>query len=175
LKPDDLGRLFFGFQHSAFRLETLPAYAIEEEAESFRAWQAGDQPPPWQLDRDWCHLVAGATTAGKSMQRVRVVRRPLTAYVRFEMDWGYPQNIEAGEDIRILELRPGDELPYVPEPDRGYDFWCFDAVTVVRMDYDHEGRFIRPVDVSDNEVPFIACRDWAMHRAVPFSDYRARI
>jgi hypothetical protein len=168
LTPDDLGQLFASFRHSAFRLETLPAYAVDEETESFRAWKERQPAPPWQLDRDWCRLVAEATAAGKRMHRVRVVRRPLSEYVRFELDWGYPQNIEAGEDIRILELGSADELPSVPDPDRGYDFWCFDETTVVRLEYDGAGRFIRPVDVSDYASRFIACQDYAMGRAVMF-------
>jgi hypothetical protein len=175
LTPDDLGQLFVSFRHSAFRLETLPAYAIEEEAESLRAWRAGEPRPAWQEDREWCRLVADAKAARKFMQRVRVVRRPLSEYIRLEFDWGYPDNIAAGEDIRILELTGGDQLPYVPDSDRGYDFWCFDAVTVVRLEYDGAGRFIRPVDVSDHAPRFIACQDYAMRRAVPFSDYRATI
>jgi hypothetical protein len=172
---DDLLALFHGFRHSAFRLETLPAYAIDAEAESFTAWKAGQSPPPWQLDRDWCHLVTGATKAGKSMTRVRAVRFPLSDYVRFEMDWGYPQNIEAGEDIRILALRGDDALPFIPDPDLGYDFWLFDDVTVVRMEYDGAGRFIRPVDASDHLSRFIDCRDHAVRRAQPFSVHVHRL
>jgi hypothetical protein len=175
LKPEDLGRLFVSFRHSAFRLETLAAYAIEEEAESLRAWRAGEPRPAWQEDREWCRLVADATAAGKFMQRVRVVRRPLSEYIRLEFDWGYPDNIAAGEDIRVLELSGDDQLPFVPDPDRGYDFWCFDGVTVVRLEYDEAGRFILPVDVSDHAPRFIACQDYAMRRAVPFTDYRARV
>jgi hypothetical protein len=165
---DDLLRLFHGFRDSAFRLESLPAYDIEADAEALNAWREGKPPPASQLDRDWCHLVSGAADAGKTITRVRVVRHPLSEYVRFELDWGYPQNIDAGEDIRILELGPADELPGLPDPGRGYDFWCFDGTTVVRLEYDEAGRFIRPVDVSDHAAQFIACQDWAMARAVAF-------
>ena len=175
MTPDDLGRLFKTFRRTAFRLETLPAYAIDEEAESLRAWRAGGPRPAWQEDREWCRLVADATAAGKFMQRVRVVRRPLSDYIRLEFDWGYPDNIAAGEDIRILELVGDDRLPFVPEPDRGYDFWCFDRVTVVRLEYDGAGQFIRPVDASDHVSRFTACQDYAMRRALPFSDYRATV
>jgi hypothetical protein len=173
--PEALARLFSSFSHSAFRLETLPAYLIEGEAESLALWRAGEPEPAWRKDREWLALVRHNIGAGKSMQRVRVVRRPLSDYVRFELDWGYPANVKAGEDIRILELGPADELPYVPEPDRGYDFWCFDGLTVVRLEYDGAGRFIQPVDVSDHASWFIACQKYVIRRAMPFSDYRARV
>ena len=175
MTSDDLGQLFASFRHSAFRLETLPAYAVDEETESFRAWKEGQPAPPWQLDRDWCRLVAEATAAGKRMHRVRVVRRPLSEYVRFELDWGYPQNVEAGEDIRILELGRDDQLPAIPEPERGYDYWCFDAVTVVRLEYDGTGRFVGVVGASEHASRFVVCQEYANRRAVPFSDYRAQV
>lgn len=175
MKPEDLARLFSSFQHSAFRMETLPAYQIEGEAQSLALWRAGEPEPEWRKDREWLALVRHNIAAGKFMQRVRVVRRPLSDYVRFELDWGYPANVKAGEDIRVWELGPGDELPYVPEPDRGYDFWCFDGVTVVRLEYDDEGRFIQPVDVSEYASRFIACQNYVMRRAMPFSDYRTRV
>lgn len=177
MNREDLGRLFASFRHSAFRLETLPEYHVAEddEALAFRAFQEGHPLPVLGDDRGWPKVVAEATAAGKFIERVRVVRRPLSAYVRFELAWGYPQNVEAGEAIRILELSRDDELPWIPDPDAGYDFWLFDAVTVVRMEYDAAGRIVRRVDASANEVPFIACRDYAMHRAVPFSSYRATV
>jgi hypothetical protein len=167
LTPDDLGRLFTTFRHSAFRLETLPAYDIEEEAESLRAWRAGEPRPAWYEDREWCRLVADATAAGKSMQRVRTVRLPLSDYIRLELDWGYPDNITAGEDIRILELGPDDGTAL-------HDFWLFDDLTVVRLEYDGAGRFIRPVAASDDAANYCRVRDLVLPPAVPFSGYRAQ-
>jgi hypothetical protein len=175
LTPEDLGRLFATFRHSAFRLETLPAYLIEGEAESLALWRAGQPEPAWRKDREWLVLVRQNIAAGKTMQRVRTVRRPLSEYVRFELDWGYPANVAAGEDIRVWELGLGDELPFIPDPDRGYDFWCFDGLTVARLEYDGAGRFIGVVDASDQASRFVDCQDYAIRRALPFSSYRATI
>jgi hypothetical protein len=167
LKPEDLGQLFKTFRHSAFRLETLPAYAIEEEAESLRAWRAGEPRPAWYEDREWCRLVAEATAAGKRMQRVRTVRRPLSEYIRLELDWGYPQNVEAGEDIRILELGPDHGTAL-------HDFWLFDDLIVVRLEYDDGGRFIQPVAASEDAPNYCRVRELVLAPAVPFASYRAQ-
>jgi hypothetical protein len=167
VNPDEFGRLFTTFRRTAFRLETLAAYNVPEEAESLRLWREGKPPPAWQKEREWLRMVANATAAGKSMQRVRVVRRPLSDYVRLEFDWGYPDNIAIGEDIRILELTDGDNVPGMLD----HDYWLFDDVIVVRMEYTSDGSFIRPVEVSD-VAPYCRCRDVAMARAVPFSQYR---
>jgi hypothetical protein len=167
VNPPDLGRLFATFSSVAFRLETLASYNVPEEAESIRYWREGRPPPSWQKDREWLRMVADATAAGKTMQRVRVVRRPLSDYVRMEFEWGYPDNIAIGEDIRILELGTND-VPGMVD----HDYWLFDDATVVRMEYTDDGSFIRPVAVSDI-APYRRCRAVAMARAVAFHSYRA--
>jgi hypothetical protein len=167
--PEELGRLFSTFERSAFRLECLPTYAVTEdaEAEAFRLWLAGGQPP--KKARDWPKLVASATANGKKMQRVRLIRA-MTAYLRFELSWGYPDNVAAGEDIRILELRAGESLAGMPE----VDYWLFDDATMVRLEYDGAGRFLRPVEVDDPAEVRRCCgwRDAVMARAVSFDLYR---
>jgi hypothetical protein len=165
--PAELGKLFETFAASAFRLETLAAYNVPEEAESLRCWREGKSPPLWQKDREWLAMVRQATAAGKSMQRVRVVRQPLSDYVRMELEWGYPDNIANGEDIRILELGT-DGVPGMVD----HDYWLFDDATVVRLEYTDDGSFIRPVAVS-NIVPYRRCRGVAMARATAFHAYRA--
>lgn len=168
MTPEELGHLFSTFERSAFRLECLPTYAVTEdaEAEAFRLWLAGEQPP--KKARDWPKLVASATASGKRMQRVRVIRA-ITAYLRFELSWGYPDNVAAGEDIRILELQPGESLAGMPEE----DYWLFDDAIMVRLEYDGAGRFLRPVEVRDPAEVRRCCgwRDAVMTRAVSFDFY----
>ena len=52
-------------------------------------------------------MIKAAVEAGKVFQRVHVVTEPLTDYLRYELGWSYPPNIEAGEDIRILPTQQG--------------------------------------------------------------------
>jgi hypothetical protein len=167
--PEELGRLFSTFERSAFRLECLPTYDVTEddEAEAFRLWLAGRQPP--KKPRDWPRLVASATASGKRMQRVRVIRA-MTAYLRFQLSWGYPDNVAAGEDIRILQLRTGESLAGMPEE----DYWLFDDAVMVRLEYDGSGRFLRPVAVRDPAEVRRRCdwRDAVMGRAVSLDAYR---
>jgi len=91
------------------------------------------------------------------MQRVRIVRQPLTDYERFELSL-YPQNIEAGEDIRICTdtMSP--------------DFWIFDNHTAYILNYDVNGGFVG-VDIAENVVTYRRIRDLALENSVPFADY----
>ena len=169
MTPADLGRLFSTFETSAFRLECLPEYEVTEddEAEAFRLWSAGEQPP--QQEREWPKLCASAVGAGKTMQRVRVVRSSLTEYQRFQLSWGYPANIAAGEDIRILAME--SELP----PDiPGEDYWLFDDAIAVVLEYDDKGRFLRPV-MAEDVTPYQRGALIALANAEPFESYRASL
>jgi hypothetical protein len=159
----DLGQLFESFTHSAFRLECLPSYAVSEDAEheAFRLWLAGEQPH-W-AEREWLKLVASATAAGKSMRRVRMVETLLTEYQRFQCSCSYPENIGAGEEIFILDHRPDGLLTV--------DFWLFDDAVAVVLEYDSDGRFLRPV-VAETLAPYRQARDMALKSAMPFREYR---
>jgi Family of unknown function (DUF6879) len=166
VNTDDFGRLFESFSHSAFRVETLPEYKVEVEAHYFRLFLLGHPPPESRKERAWLKTVAAANARGGTMQRVRVVRRPLTHYIAFELEWGFPENEQAGEQIRILELAHGEHLP-----DVDHDFWLFDDSIVVRMEYDDEGRFVRPVAEQD-ATTYRRCRDAVMARSVPLKEWK---
>jgi hypothetical protein len=159
----ELGRLFESFRSSAFRLECLSEYAVTEddEAEAFRQWRAGQQPQG--RDRDWPKFVASACAAGKQMQRVRLVSAPMTEYQRFQCSHGYPANVTAGESIYILDSEPSGLLRV--------DFWLFDDELAVVLEYDDQGRFLRPV-VAETIEPYRQARDMALKSAIPFREYR---
>lgn len=162
----DLGTLFSSFERSAFRLECLPSYDVTEdaEAEAYRLWLEREEYP--HIGRDWLKTVTAAKARGARMQRVRVVQEPLSEYQRFQFSWGYVANEQAGEEIRILDHRPPGMLHE--------DYWLFDDVTAVVLEYDEEGRFLRPVVAEDCE-PYRACRDLVSVSAVPFEQYRASL
>jgi hypothetical protein len=99
------------------------------------------------------------------MQRVRIVQTPLTEYQRFQLSWGYPENTAAGEEIYILDKEPPGLL--------SVDFWLFDDEQVIVLEYDDEGRFLRPV-VAETVAPYRQARDMALKSSVPFREYLAR-
>ncbi|POM26232.1 hypothetical protein BTM25_06260 [Actinomadura rubteroloni] len=166
LAGDEWSRLLLGFDRSAFRLELHPVYSMAGEEEDYARFAAGEKAPP-DLHYEWLDQVAERVRSGKVMQRVHVVRRPLSDYLRFEFEWGYAFNVRAGEDIRILDLteRPDPGLP-------GHDFWMFDDSTVVRMLYREDGTQIERdrVEAADLDA-YRRYRDIALADAVPFQEY----
>jgi hypothetical protein len=173
LSREAFAGLFTSFGASAFRLETLPEYRVESEAAEFDLFLRGKPLPP-DGNEAWCRIVAAATGAGKRMQRVHVVPRRLTPYLRFEIDWGYLYSAEAGEEIGLLvHDQPGHLFGEWPV----HDFWVFDDRTYVRMRYDEDGRFLYGERVDDRAAveAYRRVQAVALDRAVSLQRYLAEV
>jgi hypothetical protein len=154
------------FRRSAFRLETLPAYSVPQEADMLAAFCRG-QEVKLPDDHPWPQLVRGATQTGRKMQRVRMVSHPLTDYLRFELSL-FPRSVEAGEDVRIAVLDDHPELQVCK-----HDFWSFDDQVVVVLEYDHIGRFLGTRTEEDLN-PYRQLRELALSCSMELSAYTTR-
>lgn len=166
LVGEEFGRLFESFERTAFRLETLAVYDVEDEREEMERYLAGgDMGPEWD-DNPW---VRSMTDKGKAVSRVHVLRSPLTDYLRYELA-AYPGNIMAGESIGIIDLA---EQQVTGLPD--HDFWLFDDRDVYRMHYTPEGKFVgAELLPGDRLAEYRGHREAALARAVPFASYWER-
>jgi uncharacterized protein DUF6879 len=159
-------RYFRDYSTSAFRMELRQVYTMPDEADELRRFRDGEKPPA-QYHYGWLDTVAAAIHAGKTMRRVRVVRQPLTDYTRYEFEWGFIYNVEAGEDIRILDMT-GRTSPALPD----HDFWMFDETTIVRMLYRDDGTQLgRELVDSPDLAAYRGWRDATWRAATPFRDY----
>ncbi|WKK22238.1 hypothetical protein QZH56_26060 [Streptomyces olivoreticuli] len=167
LDGDVWAAYFRDFRRSAWRLEVQPTYTMPAEAGSLARFLRGE-PKPDDHNTKWHVTVQAASDAGKTFGRVRVVRQPLTDYQRYQFAWGIPGNIEAGEDIRVLDLTDRD--PGLPDQ----DFWLFDETTVVHLNYRPDGTQInRELIESPDLGKYLGWRNVALENAVPFGEYRA--
>lgn len=166
LTGEEFGRLFESFERTAFRLERLAVYDVDEEREEIARFFAGeDMGPDWD-DNPW---VRSMTNKGKSVSRVHVLRSPLTDYLRYELA-AYPGNIKAGESIGIIDLGE-QEVTGLPD----HDFWLFDDRDVYRMHYTPEGKFVGGERLPAARLAeYQGYRDVALTHAVPFASYWER-
>ncbi|RGD61303.1 hypothetical protein DR950_29230 [Kitasatospora xanthocidica] len=165
LKGEDFGRLFETFEQTAFRLETLAVYDVDEEREEFADFLAGKGLPPESSDNPW---VRSMTDLGKQVTRVHVLRSPLSDYLRYELA-SYPGNIKAGESIGIIDTAH-QEVPGLP----GHDFWLFDDARVYRMHYTDAGQFLGAELLPEDHLDeYRRYRETALANAVPFREYTA--
>jgi hypothetical protein len=162
----DLAWWLENFKESAFRLEKRPSYNMPEETEMLAAFMRGQKV--WlPEDHPWPLLVKRHCSTGKTMQRARVVDRPLTDYQRFELSL-YPHSVEAGEQIHVYERGSIPEV-FLYE----VDFWLFDNRTVYILNYDAEGHFLG-TEPAYNMLLYRRIRDLALERSIPLADFTAR-
>jgi hypothetical protein len=139
---DILDECFDSFRHSAFRLETLPAYAVSGEAERIEAWREGRARPERSVRTSaYLREVAANVLAGRERTRVRIVDHPLSEYCLYQMA-AYIESAAAGEQIRIV-VRNGGSKRARQDLRIVSDFWFFDHGTeherAVLLAYDAVG------------------------------------
>lgn len=152
-----------------FRLETRGDYSSGSDAADFRRWLRGHHGPDLDAKRGWLDHLRADLDAGRAWRRVHIVRTPLTEYLRYEMEWCYIPNSDAGEDIRVLDLTAtGLDLPDVG------DFFVVDGTTAIRMHYADDSTFLGATVVNAVPETYVALRDLLWSAAEPFSAWWAR-
>lgn len=156
--------------HHAFRLELLDAYEVASDGGQFGRYVAGEPAPGPDVFGPWLDRLREERAAGITRQRVHVVTRPLSPYVRYECEWGYTATGGAGEDIRILDLTARARPAWIPSR----DFWLIDDEHVVEMHYDHAAQFSGAVVLNEEHAPaYRAARDQLVVAAEPFGTWWA--
>lgn len=167
LQGDVFDRLFIdGKWQRAFHLETVDTYSTPDESEPFRKFLDGEPDDFAWLDW-WLALIRDVTSAGKIVQRARVVTVPHVDYTR----WGLtvsPRNIAAGEDIRWLPRHQID-----PSELSADDFWLFDDDLVAFSIFTPDGAGAGGATTTDPTIVGYCrtIRDRVWNAATPHAEY----
>lgn len=168
---DGLVGLLGRFRDRLFRMETLPAYAVDSDGDDYHRWVAGEPEPTWERKQPWLDVLRADRDAGRIRFRVRLLSEQLTDYERYACDWGYALNAVAGEDIRVLRRGEHDIPPGLVET----DFWMIDDTEAVAMHYDQRGCFEGAEVVAAGGLEIHRdTRDRAWSAAEPFARWWAR-
>ncbi|MGH3870475.1 MAG: DUF6879 family protein [Pseudonocardiaceae bacterium] len=167
---EEFEALFHGFAYSMFRLETLQEYRGQRDLDLLSEFLAGKPRPPDPAKTEWTSMIMSNVRAGKAVQRVHIVREPLTDYLRFELTWGYEPNAAAGEDVRLLPIAEHDPWPADLAQ---HDYWLFDSAELYDLHYDSDQVWQGAEHVTDPQKIVDACRwrDAALHYGTPWSGY----
>jgi len=128
----NINKPFETFEKTAFRLEALPTYIVENEKQAVETFKTTGQLIKNDASR-WADIVADNVGMGKSMKRLRLLSDELTVYEQYELQ-AYP-GIQHGEDIRV-NARSSYAKEYL------YDFWFFDDAYIAQMQYEPDGTFM---------------------------------
>jgi hypothetical protein len=168
---EDFSKLFEEFRETAFRLETLPTYSVEEEEGEIKRFLAGE-PLPTDPNAEWCERIRKAKHQGKVFERVRLLPMSLTPYVRYEIDWCYPFSLDAGEKIWMLT----DEAPAAVRAAASEDFWMFDEEKVAVLRYDSDGHFEAVDEVDPASIShYTTLRDQVRLHSTPLREWLAKV
>jgi hypothetical protein len=165
----DFDRLFTS---RVFRLESLDWYDAPNERVPFAAFQAGERvDPAWR--EGWKQIARDIRASGRRMARVHVLSEPASEYMRFTLLHGYPANVEAGEDVRVLG-RSAAQAAGLPR----MDYWLFDDDLTAVLVYDGAGsvQHVEWHGRDDEQTLLDSCCEWrdtAMRLAVPLTEYVA--
>jgi hypothetical protein len=139
---------------------------MPKEAASVARFLRGESKPGGHNAR-WHERVRGFVESGRSIGRVRIVRRPLTDYQRYQFAWGIPGNIAAGENIRVLDVTQHNYgLPL-----SGTDWWMFDESVIVHLNFRPDGTQINRELFADDITPYLEWKRIALAHSVPFHEY----
>ncbi|MFE3737694.1 DUF6879 family protein [Streptomyces sp. NPDC059134] len=156
---------FRNFRTEAWRLETLPAYKVPQEAEEIRSFLAGERIDPHTYSNEYTEDLKRVRREGKAKGRVHIVTRPLSTYLRYEFMY-YRPHARAGEDIRIMDVT--DRVNPLADCQ---DFWMFDRTEVVLMNYEPDGTQISRKVHEGDATPFVDYQRIALTESVPFEEY----
>jgi hypothetical protein len=170
LTERELGDLLDQAQRVLFRLEVLDAYDVASDGGDYARYVAGEPGPDMARKGPWLERLRQDAARGLRNRRVHVVRSPLSDDLRYEMEWGYAPNAEAGEEIRILDLAEISEPPGLA----GHDFWLMDDQAVVVMHYSDDARFLGASVAPEGELDrYRQAAGAAWQAGVPFGVYWA--
>ena len=152
ITEEEFGDLLRTIRRSAFRLETLDAYAVDYERDGFGLFLEGrPEPPPWQ---DWLDQVSEQTRQGKTVSRVRILASPPSDYQRWMM-WTQPWYDQAREDVRYILRSRAAELRLPLE----VDWWLLDDERLVLMYFTGAGEIAGKILITDAGI-VARYREW---------------
>ncbi|MBT2410781.1 hypothetical protein J7I94_09440 [Streptomyces sp. ISL-12] len=168
---DEFDRLFTQFEHTAWRLETRRRYASDELTDTYAQFMRGE-PVDWEgADTDWCAERREQVALGKRFERVRVVDEPPTSGQLYLLD-NARRNSAVGEVIHNLRRGDADRLGLPTE-----DFWIFDSRLVALLNFDDTDHLFSVELVTEPAavLRYVRARDAALHHAVPYEEFAARL
>ncbi|WP_239028279.1 DUF6879 family protein [Pseudonocardia acidicola] len=160
------------FTETAFRLEVLQQYEVASDGNDFGRYLRGEPAPTLERKGPWLQRLRNERARGLYRHRVRIVTAPVTDYTRFECEWGYAPNAEAGEDIRILDLAERDWPELAPGVHQ--DFWLLDNEHALSMHYGPTGEFLGATAEHNLLPAFRDARDLLWDTAEPFTEWWPR-
>lgn len=176
MTPDDLKQLYHSARSEIFRLEAQPYYLVAGEAERIAAFEAGRPLPMRPAKARWLEEVGTFRARGVHVHRVHIIDPPIGRYLRYEIEGAYPENVAAGEGVRITPRTADQDLENLRR-----DFVLIDPFgprpAVVWFDYDQDGR-LTGYELATDGTTIAACahaREVALANSLSLEAFAERV
>jgi hypothetical protein len=159
-------------ESSFFRTEALESYNAPSEVTKLRKFYSGELTAPVLDGNDeWFRLISEFAEKGRPVRRVRAVSRRLSPYVRCEMEWGFNQIAQFGEEFNVLIKEQHPDLKDAWDD----EYYVIDDKRVVYLKYDDTNRLqCLEEETSSSEVARrIAHKYQLLESATPYRQFVA--
>ncbi len=153
------------------RVQTLDYYRVASDGDDYSRYLSGETAPTAAGKQEWLERLRSDTAAGRLRRNVHIVRPPLPPYLRYQFEWCYVPNAEAGQDIRVLDVT---NTPAATALLKVGDLAAVEGRHVARLSYDPNGEYQGAVAVGDDAaLGYIALAEVAWYLATPFATWWA--
>ena len=135
MKLPKFNKLWSNAKRSIFRLESLPKYRIAYDLKNFEKFKKGKKYLS-QKETNWFKRIKRAKNKNIKIQRVRIFSYPISAYLRYEIDF-WRHSAKFGEEILFLESKKYKKIKHHLKI-KPKDFWLFDNKNLILFHYDKE-------------------------------------
>jgi hypothetical protein len=151
------------------RVQTLDYYEVASDGEDYRRYLDGEVTATAPGKQGWLDRLNADTAAGRLRRNVHIVRTPLTPYLRYQFEWCYIPNTEAGQSIRVLDVT---EVPAAVAFLGVGDFAVAEGQHVARLRYTPTGEYQGAAAIGADAVPaYAALAGIAWELATPFATW----
>jgi hypothetical protein len=149
---------------SLFRFEFLQEFNVPQESDALKMWQDSKKVDKEYFQR-WWNFVKEKTGKGVVMQRVRLVKLPLTDYTRWELAV-HDMTAKFGDDIRVIKEADYKKLGLDLK-----DFWVVDDTVVLDMEYNKAGEYIDSA-VMPQIDKYLQAKKLLLAKSVPLKKFK---
>ena len=113
----------------------------------------------------WWEFLELKQKEGVKTERVRLVREPLSDYVRWELEI-HKQSMQHGDDIRVLTAEKINSSLEALQ-----DFWLIDEHTVLKMQYSPAGEY-HGFSASPEMQVALDAKNYLLSNSISLSDFK---
>lgn len=153
------------------RVQTLAYYGVPSDDEDYLRYVEGEPAPLSPYREPWYEQLRRERAAGQIWRNVHVVDQPLNDYLRYQFEWCYACNVEAGMDVRILDTTARPEARRVLTAG---DFYVIDGHEIVLVRYAEDGTYLGAVGAGASSTNgYAALAELAWDMSTPFTQWWA--